>query len=110
MFLLNWFHFLILKGGLLLDITRMSVSTFSFLTQLDSQPMECFPLTYDLNGLKSINNRHFNSRFFVKVFPVCSNLFVLLFLVTACLIVDDQPGMSADLLKATSAENLNSLE
>ena len=110
MVLLNWFHFLILKGGLLLDITRMSVSTFSFLTQLDSLPMECFPLTYDLNGLKSINNRHFNSRFFVKVFPVCSNLFVLLFLVTACLIVDDQPGMSADLLKATSAENLNSLE
>ena len=46
---LNWFHFLILEGGLLvilidcmiflspfLDVTRMSMSTVSFLTQLDS--------------------------------------------------------------------------
>ena len=45
---LNWFHFLILKGGLLvilidcmiflspfLDVTRMSMSTVSFLAQLD---------------------------------------------------------------------------
>ena len=46
---LNWFHFLILKGGLLiilidfmiflspfLDVTRMSMSTVFFLAQLDS--------------------------------------------------------------------------
>ena len=46
---LNWFHFLILEGGLLvilidymifvspfLDVTRMSMSTVSFLVQLDS--------------------------------------------------------------------------
>ena len=46
---LNWFHFLILEGGLLvilidcmiflspfLDVTRMSMSTVSFLAQLDS--------------------------------------------------------------------------
>ena len=46
---LNWFHFLILKGGLLvilidcmiflspfLDVTRMSMSTVSFLAQLGS--------------------------------------------------------------------------
>ena len=46
---LNWFHFLILEGGLLvilidcmiflspfLDVTRMSMSTFSFLAQLGS--------------------------------------------------------------------------
>ena len=46
---LNWFHFLILKEGLLiilidcmiflspfLDVTRMSMSTVSFLAQLDS--------------------------------------------------------------------------
>ena len=45
----NWFHFLFLEGGLLvilidcmiilspfLDITRMSISTVSFLAQLDS--------------------------------------------------------------------------
>ena len=46
---LNWFHFLIFEGGLLfilidcmmflspfLDVTRMSMSTVSFLAQLDS--------------------------------------------------------------------------
>ena len=36
----------------------------------NSLPIECFPLTYDL-----------------KRFPVCFNLFVLLFLVTPCLVV-----------------------
>ena len=70
---LNWFHFLILVGGLLvilidcmiflspfLDVTRMSMSTVSFLTQLDwnSFPIECFPLTYDLSGFKSRINRY----------------------------------------------------
>ena len=65
---LNWFHFLILEGGLLVilvdcmiflspfqDVTRMSISTVSFLAQLDWNflPVECFPLTYDLNGFKS---------------------------------------------------------
>ena len=47
---LNWFHFLFLKGGLLvilidcmiflspfLDVTRMSMLTVSFLAQLDSE-------------------------------------------------------------------------
>ena len=47
---LNWFHFLILEGGLLvilidcmiflspfLDVTRMSMSTVSFLAQLNSE-------------------------------------------------------------------------
>ena len=46
---LNWFHFLILMGGLLVilidcmiflspfvDVTRMSMSTVSFLAQLDT--------------------------------------------------------------------------
>ena len=38
-----------------LDITRIFRSTISFLAQLDSNslPMECFTLTYDLNGFKS---------------------------------------------------------
>ena len=61
---LNWFHFLFLEGGLLIllidcmifqspfvDVTRMSMSTVSFLAQLDSLPLECFPLTYDLHAL-----------------------------------------------------------
>ena len=67
--LLNWFHFLILKGDLLfilidymiflspfLDVTWMSMSTVSFLAQLDYGPM--IPLTYDLNGFKSGINRY----------------------------------------------------
>ena len=38
-----------------LDVTKISMSTVSFLLQLDwnSLPMECFPLTYVLNGFKS---------------------------------------------------------
>ena len=40
----------------------------------NSLPIECFPLTYDLNDI-----------------PVCFNLFLLLFLVTPCLIVAVQP-------------------
>ena len=70
----NWFHFLFLEGGLLvilidcmfflspfLDVTRMSMSTVSFLAQLglwNSLAIECFPLTYNLNGFKSRINRH----------------------------------------------------
>ena len=46
-----------------LYVTRMSMSTVSFLAQLDYLPRtylptECFPLTYDLNGFKSRYNRH----------------------------------------------------
>ena len=68
------------------DVTRMSMATVSFLAQQDSAnylPIECFPLTYDLNGFKC--------RFFLNRFPVCLNLFVLLFLVTPCLVVAVQP-------------------
>ena len=70
---LNWFHFLIFKGVLLailrdcmiflsplLDVTRMSMLIVSFLTQLDrnSLPIECSPLTYDLNDFKSRINSY----------------------------------------------------
>ena len=51
----------------------------------NSLPIECFPLTYDLSGFKSRINRY--------RFPVCFNLFVLLFLVTPCLVVAFQPCM-----------------
>ena len=93
-----------LEGGLLviliawmillssfLDVTRMSMSTVSFLIKLDSGilPIECFPLTYNLNGFKS----RINCSFFVKRFPTCFNFFVLLFLVTPCLLLAVQPYM-----------------
>ena len=67
---LNCFHFLFLKGGLLailidcmiflsrfLDVARMFMLTVSFLW--NSPPIECFLLTYNLNGFKSRINRHF---------------------------------------------------
>ena len=45
-----------------LDVTRMSMSTVSFLAQLDSLwnsvPIECFPLTFYLSDFKSRTNRH----------------------------------------------------
>ena len=56
----------------------------------NSLPMECFPLTYNLNGLKTPINC---CRFFLRRFPVSFSLFVLLFLVTACLVVAVQPCM-----------------
>ena len=34
------------------------MSVVSFLAQLDSGPIECFRLTYDLNGFKSRIKRH----------------------------------------------------
>ena len=73
---LNWFHFLILNGGLLVilvdcmiflslfvDVTRMSMSIVSFFAYMFcgiligihriSLYIEYFFLTYDLNGFKS---------------------------------------------------------
>ena len=106
---LNWFHFLSFEEGLLiilidcmiflaqfLDVTRMSMSAVAFLAQLDSGTLliECFPLTYDLNGFKVRINRHqLTVGYFQKRFPVCFNLFVLLFLVTPCFAVAIQPCM-----------------
>ena len=52
----------------------------------NSLPIEYFPLTYDLNGAKFRINTLFTCRLFLNRFPVCFNLFVLLFLVTPCLI------------------------
>ena len=60
----------------------------------NSLPIECFPLTYDLNGFKSrINKNPIKCRFFLKRFCVCFNLFVLLLIVTPCLVVVVQPYM-----------------
>ena len=65
---LNWFHFLILKRGILiilidgiislsplLDVTRKSVNSFfPCLAKLgNSLSIECFPLASDLSGFKS---------------------------------------------------------
>ena len=62
---LNWFYFLFFKGALhvilidcmislspFVDVTRMSMSTVSFLAQLDleSLPIECFPFFFSDNG------------------------------------------------------------
>ena len=70
---LNWFLSLILEGGLpvilidciiflspFLNVVRMSMSIVSFPRTAklwNSLPVECFPLTYDLNGFKSRINR-----------------------------------------------------
>ena len=61
----------------------------------NSLPIECFPLTYNLNRVKSRINRYLleTCRFFLKRFLVCFNLFVLLFLVTPCLVVAAQSCM-----------------
>ena len=54
----------------------------------NSLPIECSPLTYHLNDFRSRINKHFLIvGFFLNNFPVCFNLFVLLFLVTPCLVV-----------------------
>ena len=57
------------------------MSAVYLLTQLDSG------ILYDLNGFKS----RINFRFFLSRFPVCFNLFMLLFLVAPCLVMAVQP-------------------
>ena len=60
----------------------------------NSLSIEFFPLTYDLNGFKSRINRHLLTvRFFLNRFPVYFNLFILIYLVTACLVVSVHPCM-----------------
>ena len=80
---------------LFLDVTRMSMSTVSRTIRLwNSLATECFSLTYNLNGFKSRITRHLLTvGFFLSRFPVCFNLFVLLFLATPCLAVAVQPCM-----------------
>ena len=72
---LNWSHFLFLKGGLIVILTDSIVWIFvtiprcykdiyanSFFHRTarlwDSLPIECFPLTYDLNGFNLRINWH----------------------------------------------------
>ena len=101
---LNWFHFLILRGLLVilkdciislspfLDVTRMSMSTVSFLVQLNSGILcQCFSVTCDLSDFNSRINRYILTVGFFRQIFVCFNLFVLLFVVTLCLLVTVQP-------------------
>ena len=53
----------------------------------NSLPIEYFSLTFDLNGFKSRINRHLLTVEFLNRFLVCFNPFMLLFLVTPCLVV-----------------------
>ena len=91
----SWYHFFIVEEGLLvilrdcmiflstfLNITRMSVNSFPLTARFwNSQPIKCFPLTYDLNCFWSRINRHLfiNCKFFLKRFHVCCNLFCVSF-------------------------------
>ena len=100
---LNWFHFLILEGGL---SNRYSDRLHDFSVTIprcyqdvyvnsffpcsarlwNSLPIECFRLTYDLSGFKSRINRHlFNFGSFLNRFPICFNLLCFFFLVALCL-------------------------
>ena len=69
----NWFHFLILEGGVLVILMDCMISVTihrcykdvcvnSFFPRTarlwNFLPIECVPLTYDLNGFKSRINRH----------------------------------------------------
>ena len=47
--------------------------------------IECFPLSYNLNGFKSRINRHLLTIVLSK--DISCNIFVLLFLVTPCLVM-----------------------
>ena len=104
---INWFHFLFLEDDQhvvlidcmiflspFLEVTRMSISSFFPCTARlwNSLPIKCFPLAYNVNGLKS-RIKSFNCRFFLKRLPVCVNLFVLLFLAIPYRIVAVQPCM-----------------
>ena len=53
----------------------------------NSMHIECFPLTYDLISFQSIINSPLMCSFFLNGFPVCVNLWVLVFLATPYLIM-----------------------
>ena len=53
----------------------------------NSLPTECFPFTYDLNDFTSRVSRHVLTGFFLRRFLVSCHLFMLLFLVTSCVVV-----------------------
>ena len=106
---LNWFHFLILKVGLLVILIDCMIlchhskklegclCQVCFLAQLDSRiPCLQNPFLWLMisAAFKSRISRHlFNCRFFLNRFPVCFNLFVLLILVPPCLAVSVTPCM-----------------
>ena len=81
-----YFHFLFLEGGLLVILKVCLIFLSPFLDSFYPSTarlwkflyIKCFSLTYDLNGFKSRINRQ---------------LFVLLFLVSPCLVVAVQPFM-----------------
>ena len=111
---LNWFHFLIFVEDLLVILRlhdfsvtipicykNFYVNSFFPCTirHWNSLPIECFLLSYDLSGFKSVQpctlelTDQFICRFFLNRFPVCFNHYVLGFLVTICLAVAVQPCM-----------------
>ena len=69
---LNWFHFIILEGYLLVSLIDCMISVtiprcykdvyaksfFHHLARLWNSVPICFPLNYDLNGFKSRINEH----------------------------------------------------
>ena len=64
---LNWFHFLILEGGLLVILIDCMIFSVTIprcykdcctARYWNSLPIECFPMTSDLSGFKSKINRH----------------------------------------------------
>ena len=68
--------------------------SYSFPRLYNSLPVECFPLTYDLSGFKSIINRHIltvGSFWTDFLYPVV--FFVLFFLVTPYIVVAVLPCM-----------------
>ena len=70
-------------------------SLFPFTARLhNSLTIECFPLTYDPNGLKSrVNRQLLTVGSFQTYFLYVLIFFVVLFLVTLCLVVAAQPSI-----------------
>ena len=73
---LNWFHFLVLEVDLpdiliycMIFVTIKDVYVNSFFPHAarlwNSLPIECFPVSYDLNGFKSRINRQLLTVFFL---------------------------------------------
>ena len=67
--------------------------SFNMLGLTFSSKLDCGFYMISIAITASRSNIPFNCRFFLNRFSVCFNLFVLLFFVTPCLIVDVQPCM-----------------
>ena len=94
---LNWSHFLIIMGGLLVIQMDCMIFVWPFLSRTarlrNFLPIKCFPLTYDLSGFMSRINRHALTVGFFETDLLYDFLCFFFLFRTPCLVIAAHPCM-----------------